>query len=517
VDDVRSRRLRTLAALLVVAALPGAASVHAAAQAKLDVSQWTFVLPSGTQFLTPGTAYPLRNQTIGKSIKYQSRDYGINLGWDSSNAKAVSVERAGPGNAPIRYGEHIAIRVQGGGYLRYREREYGINLVWSTTPVYEFELTGTYGAQVRAGTSFGLYDVEHGDYIVYGSRTYGINLRWFADAVSPDGGYPPLPAPPEFRGPSGEPGQILLQGRATKSSVFHGGSDDELDWHVYMRLSPTVRKRLLTHLLRHGAGAKKAHLLAPGVYAPLKEVDLEQAYCEFMVVDGYKNETFDERWYSADVTRVLMLPRTAWSYSAKAASDQNVSGSTAHANDSRLVKDGVMVYQQGAFVNDAEHGFKVEIHPLDSIAYALNSAGTPLTYDTTESRWPVDQVTWRVAAFTNSTWHRIDGADYLKKKRTTTWWLPLPQNAYKRGYRVNLAVSTPGFTNRSRVEHTSLSSRRPTPQSYSDYRVESVNYDVGPDPREGGRQKLRVTVVMRSPDHWGGMFFMEFRLSAVRG
>lgn len=513
-----SRRLCSLAALLAFAALPGAASLHAAGKAKLDVAQWAFVLPAGTQNLIPRTAYPLRNGVIGKSLTYQSRDYGINLGWDAANSnRTVTVERAGSDASPIRYGERIAIRVQGGGYLRYKEREYGINLVWSSTPVYEFELTGPFGSQVRAATPFGIYDAEHGDYIVYGSRAYGINLRWFSDAVSPNGGYPPLPVPPELRSPSGEPGQILLQGRATKSSVFHGGNDDELDWHVYLRLAPSVRHRLFTHVLRHGDGAKRAHLVANNRYAPLREEELNEAYCEFMVVDGYKNETFDERWYSADVTRVLMLPRSAWSYSAKAASDQNVSGSTASANDSRLVKDGVMVYQQGAFVNDKEHRFKVEIHPLDSIAYALDAAGTPLTYDATDTRWPTDQVTWRVAAFTNSTWHRIDGAAYVKKKRTTTWYLPLPQNAYNRGYRVDVGVSTPRFTNHALTEHKSLSSRRSTGQVYTDYGVGSVNYDVGPDPRDGGRQRLKVTIVMREPDRWGGMFFMGFRLSAVRG
>jgi hypothetical protein len=508
---VGRRRLSLFAfATVLLAVLAGAAPA-----AKLDVAQWTFV--TNAQFVTPKTPLPLRNGTIGKSLKYQSRDYGINLGWDATNTtKAITVERQGSDPSPIRYGERIAIRVQGGGYLRYKEREFGINLVWSSTPVYEFELTGVYGARVRAGTPFGIYDREHGDYVVYGSRTYGINLRWFSDAVSPNGGYPPLPVPPELRGPSGEPGQILLQGRATKSSVFHGGVDDELDWHVYMRLAPSVRQRLLTHLLRHGEGAKRAHRVAENRYTALTANDLNEAYCEFMVVDGYRNTATDERWYSADVTDVLMLPRSAWSYSAKAASDQGLSGSTAKANDSRLVKDGVMVYQQGAFVNDREHGFKVEIHPLDSIAYALDATGKPLTFDAKDTRWPAESLTWRVAAFTNSTWHRIDGADYLKKDRKTTWYLPLPLNGYQRGYRVEVKVATPGFTNHALTENKSLSSKRPRPKSYSDYGVKSVNYGLDTDLRDSS-QRLRVSIVMATPDRWGGMFFMEFHLTAVRG
>lgn len=40
-------------------------------------------------------------------------------------------------------------------------------------------------------------------------------------------GYAPLPVPPAYAGPSGEPGQILLHGITTKVSVFHGRIDDK--------------------------------------------------------------------------------------------------------------------------------------------------------------------------------------------------------------------------------------------------------------------------------------------------
>jgi hypothetical protein len=55
--------------------------------------------------------------------------------------------------------------------------------------------------------------------------------------------YPLLPIHPDFRGPSGEQGQILLDSIVFKVSLFHGKIDDEADWHVYIRLdNPTVGK-----------------------------------------------------------------------------------------------------------------------------------------------------------------------------------------------------------------------------------------------------------------------------------
>ena len=55
--------------------------------------------------------------------------------------------------------------------------------------------------------------------MVYGGRRGGINLRWWAD-LDNYGDYPPLPRPPELRGQSGEPGQIVLTGTASEIEVF---------------------------------------------------------------------------------------------------------------------------------------------------------------------------------------------------------------------------------------------------------------------------------------------------------
>ena len=53
--------------------------------------------------------------------------------------------------------------------------------------------------------------------------------------------YPPLPIPNELRSPGRESAQVQIEGEARVVSLFHGASDDELDWHVFV--SPTARDR----------------------------------------------------------------------------------------------------------------------------------------------------------------------------------------------------------------------------------------------------------------------------------
>ncbi len=223
--------------------------------AEVDVHQWRFLGPQ--QELRNGQRVTLRNEVEDASIRYGERDEGINLVWDDAADLAnVSLQRRSGAGGPLTFGEHLALHVDEGGFLRYRERENGINLVWSETPVHQWEITGgPFGQPVPLTQRVGLFNRLHGDHMVYGERDDVINLRWWSD-LGDDifGDYPPLPMPPELRGQSGEPGQIVLTGTASEIELFHGGSHDELDWHIYIRLDPAVRQRLLNHLLGHATG-----------------------------------------------------------------------------------------------------------------------------------------------------------------------------------------------------------------------------------------------------------------------
>ncbi len=527
------RRLLTLAVILCAGARLASAQSSA-----MRPDQWSILAAADVR---PGTQFGLHNNYVEKSLRFQrrdtgfNRDKGINLGWDDSNAdRSIRFERAGTGNSPIGYGERIAVRIGNEGYLRYRERDHGINLVWSASPVYEWEITGgrpgepvTYTPSIPAPRSsrVRLYNAAHGDYLLYGVRSEGINLRWYADEMAATGhlprspqlksGYPPLPFPPQMRSPSGETGQIMVGGIVSNVAIFHGGNDEELDWHLYITLDPQTRSRLFRHLLDHGVGAKTAHYVG-GAHLPLREDDLDRVYAEWMVLDGYRSSLRDDKYFSADVTRALGLRRSAWDYSADAAKKQGLTGATVTPNDSRLVSEGALVFLQGQFVNDKAHGFLVEIHPLDSFAYALNACGTPIGVRASDAEWPADTVTWRVAVFTNSNFHRINRSGYVNKQRTTTWYLPLPGNANRPGFAPAVGVDYPLVENHPMRANVSLDGRRTTAGAmYSQYRVVGNSYRIERDPSDGVT-KLRVTVEMDTPDKYGGMFLAEYRVTAVR-
>jgi hypothetical protein len=114
-------------------------------------------------------------------LAYGERDYGINLVWQNP-ASQENIRFYKSGGGTIRYGDRVALYVEGGGYVKYGERDYGINLVWSSSPVYEWEVFGgTHGAPVVAGPTYyhGLRNTAIQRAMVYGERKYGINLVWF--------------------------------------------------------------------------------------------------------------------------------------------------------------------------------------------------------------------------------------------------------------------------------------------------------------------------------------------------
>lgn len=485
------------------------------------IVQWELATSAPT--LTNGVTVGLVNQHEGKSLRFGERENGIELVWDeATDLRNVSFRTQGQTGNPLTYASAVAIRVDGGGFLTYAERDTGINLTWSAQSRFEWEVTGGVpGTPVSTTLPVALLNTLHGDHLVYGERPEGINLRWYADLpvfgqtfVTGQlvGGYPPLPIPNALRGPGREAAQIQIAGQARTMVLFHGQSDDELDWHLYVSVDPRDRRRLTEHLHHHGRGA-----------GDLTERDLDQLYFELMVLDGWRNPTFDEFFFSSDVGRAFGLDRPAWDESADAGSDQGESQDI--TGRSVLCRRGASVQLQGCFVNDAAHGFRVEIHPLDSIAYALQG-NEPLSITADHPDWPERAVTWRVAVFTNSTFHRIDRADYTRQERVTTWFLDLPKAAIpavpsgpvvRPGVAFEVPVSftvvEPGFVNRGQ-DAEGLDDARPTASArYGRYGVVSAEAAIVVDPSVG-RRRLRVQVRMVEPDRWGGMFLAEYHLRA---
>lgn len=307
--------------------------------------------------------------------------------------------------------------------------------------------------------------------------------------------YPLLPVHPRYAGPSNEPGQIQVDGLVTKVSLFHGWMYDEADWHVYINTAPQTSRDL-------------ADFLRAQRSADVNSCDLENIYSELMTLDKYKKAWIfgDDKFYSADFTSSFLLfkrgsAHPAWDLGLEAIDDQ----STNHdfSGYSRLI--GARAYLQGAFVQDAaKDEIQVEIHPLDSIAFAMDSFGVPLSVRREDPGWPRTFVRWRVGVFANSSHHRINDESYADKERTTTWFLDLPRDASAGG------PATPGNITVLEERQQLWDGGRNT--YYSGRRWKTlVPWTIAVDPKDG-RKKLKVTTTMHTPDKWGGIIVRDYTI-----
>jgi len=190
---------------------------------------------------------------------------------------------------------------------------------------------------------------------------------------------------------------------------------------VYIYLTPPIPQELGEHLHSNGFMAFN-----------VEDAALHEIYSEVMVNDHADTPLFgDDKFFSADFGRPLGLSKRsahpAWDLGLEAIDGQGDEQDFSFY--SQLERDLDHAYLQGHLMNNKEHGIRVEIHPLDSIAFAMDSAGKTLTARLGEPDWPKSFVKWRVAVFANSKLHRINEESCVQKERTTTWFLDLPSDA----------------------------------------------------------------------------------------
>jgi hypothetical protein len=322
--------------------------------------------------------------------------------------------------------------------------------------------------------------------------------------------YLKMPVPSELRSPAREEAQIAIDGIAQKVTLFMGKSDWELDWHIYPGLDAAVTSRL------QQVGRLRGTL-----------------FCEWMGVDRWEDEIVGRQWWSSDMDRILSLrwPLPSPRAGAETASehwslveDDNQGGSAevvadltdpAKRGNARIV--GGRVYLQGAFVmdepTDTDDHAHLEIHPLDSVAYAMEPTGAVLAIRGSDTDWPTRQVTWRVGVASNAGFHRINGCGFVRQERTTVWYLDLPTLAGLPTVAVQVTDTEPGFW------HSPSNSR------FGQRGVRAVDVQPAPDgvrrdisafpvDPSDGRRKLRVSVTMAQPDDWGGLFLRDYRITA---
>jgi plastocyanin len=185
---IKSVRAIVLASLVAAVGASNAPASSAAPEvAAISAAQkpydWSLRgAPAGTQ-LDEGEKVAFTNETYaGHEIYYHERDWGINLKWrDWRLGRNVWFKRYVTGGGAIRYGERVAVYVDGGGYLRHAWRPFGITLKWSDYPVYEWEIRGVnaLGSTVHYGDVIALYNRDRPAFLVYGWQLLGINLVWW--------------------------------------------------------------------------------------------------------------------------------------------------------------------------------------------------------------------------------------------------------------------------------------------------------------------------------------------------
>jgi hypothetical protein len=125
--------------------------------------------------LVSGSGYSIQNTQSGSFLGDKTQRFGEDLGWHSTQQETISLEKQGGGT--INFGDMIAVKFAKCGYLKYQSRDYGINLHCSKTPVFEWQITGGTGP-VQLGQPVSLFNTVEKQPMTYCWRKYGVWLKW---------------------------------------------------------------------------------------------------------------------------------------------------------------------------------------------------------------------------------------------------------------------------------------------------------------------------------------------------
>ena len=146
------------------------------------VKQW-----NGLSGVNGGTG-DLFNRPRGHSLVNAHQTFGVDLDWSSKPA-LWKIQALG-GSPQIMYGQAVAIRVWGGGWLTYGHQTFGVGLSLSQTPSYEwYVLGGQPGTPVDSrpayqALEFALWNSRAKTYLVTRHQTFGVSLDWYQKDTS---------------------------------------------------------------------------------------------------------------------------------------------------------------------------------------------------------------------------------------------------------------------------------------------------------------------------------------------
>jgi hypothetical protein len=87
------------------------------------------------------------------------------------------------------YGEPVALRVWGGGWLEYAYQTWGVSLHLVSTPVYQWYILGETAGTTLDSSEFALWNSAADDFLVEHDQTYGPDIEWLKKTLPP-------PSPP---------------------------------------------------------------------------------------------------------------------------------------------------------------------------------------------------------------------------------------------------------------------------------------------------------------------------------
>jgi hypothetical protein len=146
----------------------------------------------GLSDVNDGTG-PLQTATRDSytNLIWSNETFGVNLDWSENTSLWKVQAQGGP---QVMYGQAVALRVWGGGWLKYGNETWGVDLQLSDTPSYEWYILGAPPGTPVDGETFALWNSSAHDYLVFGDQTWGVNLNWYQKTL-PQSTTPPPPPP----------------------------------------------------------------------------------------------------------------------------------------------------------------------------------------------------------------------------------------------------------------------------------------------------------------------------------
>ncbi len=98
------------------------------------------------------------------------------------------------GGPVVMYGEAVALRVWGGGWLEYSHQTFGVSLHLVSTPVYQWYILGGTPGDTVDSSEFALWDSAASDFLVEHNQNFGVDLEWYKKTLPPATPPPAAPA-----------------------------------------------------------------------------------------------------------------------------------------------------------------------------------------------------------------------------------------------------------------------------------------------------------------------------------